>query len=159
MGARTLVVLRHAQAADPPGTPDAERPLTGRGERDARDAGAALRGEKVVPDLVLCSPALRTRQTTALVLDGLGESPPVAYERALWDNDAEGVLDLLRLTGEETGTLLVVGHNPSMHQIVLDLTGGRETYDGFPPGAFAVIDVASGWESLAEGSLRVLRRP
>jgi phosphohistidine phosphatase len=130
----TLIVLRHAKADSAPGTPDFERPLTARGRRDARAAGDELRAGRRLPDRVMCSPALRTRQT----LQELRLDAPVDYEDRVYDNDPQAILDLLRTQADEPGTLLLVGHNPSMHRLVLDLGGGTDA--GFPTAATAVID-------------------
>lgn len=144
----TLIVLRHAKAATPLGTPDIDRPLAVRGREDAEKAGAELRAAGLSPDHVICSPALRTRQT----FDGLGLDAPVEYERRVYDNDAEEILDLLRL--QSAGTLLLIGHNPSMHRLVFGLSGGAEAH--FPTSATAVIAFEGDWSDLWPGAGRLI---
>ncbi len=145
----TLIVLRHAKAATPLGTPDVERPLAGRGRKDAQQAGDELRAAGLAPDRVICSTALRTRQT----LEGLGLDVPVEFESRVYDNDADEILDLLRgQSGHHT--LLLVGHNPSMHQLVFGLTGAAG--DHFPTSATAVIEFDGGWEDLWPGTGRLV---
>lgn len=139
----TLIVLRHSKAASPLGTPDIDRPLAARGRHDAERAGDELRAANLTPDLVICSPALRTRQT----LERLGVAAPVAYEPRVYDNDVEEILDLLR--GQSVETLLLIGHNPSMHQLVFGLTGGAE--ERFPTSATAVIEFEVDWPDLWPG--------
>lgn len=146
----TLIVLRHSKAASPLGTPDVDRPLSGRGRRDAAKAGDELRAADLVPDRVVCSTALRTRQT----LDGLAFDVPVDYESRVYDNSAEEILDLLREQPDEAATVLLVGHNPSLHQIVLGLTGAPE--NGFPTSATAVIEFDGGWPDLWPGAGRLV---
>jgi phosphohistidine phosphatase len=141
----TLIVLRHAKADSPLATPDFERPLTARGRRDARAAGDALRAASRVPDRVVCSPALRTRQT----LEELRIDVPVDFEEQVYDNDPVAILDLLRAQHEEPGTLLLVGHNPSMHRLVLDLGGAAA--ERFPTAATAVIEFDGAWSDLWPG--------
>lgn len=144
----TLIVLRHSKATTPLGTPDIDRPLAGRGRKDAAKAGDELRAAGLVPDHVICSPALRTRQT----LDGLGLDAPVEYESRVYDNDAEEILDLLR---EQSGdTLLLIGHNPSMPRLVFGLSGGAEA--GFPTSATAVIAFEGDWTELWPGVGRLV---
>jgi phosphohistidine phosphatase len=144
----TLIVLRHSKAASPPGTPDIDRPLAGRGRSDAEKAGKALRTADLTPDRVICSPALRTRQT----LEELGFDAPVEFEPRVYDNDAEEIFGLLR---EQSGqTLLLVGHNPSMHQLVSGLTGGGE--ERFPTSATAVIAFEGDWIDLWPGIGRLV---
>ncbi|GAB3958173.1 histidine phosphatase family protein [Actinoallomurus acanthiterrae] len=141
----TLIVLRHAKADSPLGTPDFERPLAARGRRDARAAGDELRAAGRVPDRVICSPAVRTRQT----LEELRIDAPVDFEERVYDNDPEAILDLLRAQHEEPGTLLLVGHNPSMHRLVLDL--GSAAAERFPTAATAVIEFDGDWSDLWPG--------
>ncbi|GAB2802364.1 histidine phosphatase family protein [Actinoallomurus bryophytorum] len=144
----TLIVLRHSKAASPLGTPDADRPLAGRGRRDAEQAGDELRAAELSPDHVICSTSLRTRQT----LEGLGLDVPVDFEPRVYGNDADDILDLLREQSVET--LLLVGHNPSAHQLVVGLTGTSE--DHFPTSATAVIEFDGEWSDLWPGTARLV---
>lgn len=141
----TLIVLRHSRAATPLGTPDADRPLTGRGRRDAVKVGDQLRAADLVPDRVVCSTALRTRQTLA----GLKLDVPVEYESRVYDNVVEDIFDLLREQSDDAGRVLLVGHNPSTHQLLLDLTGVPD--NGFPTSATAVIEFDGAWTDLWPG--------
>ena len=125
MTARTLVLLRHAKAETPGERPDADRHLTERGRADADAAGSWLADEGLRPDLVLCSPATRARQTwhgVAVALaqaDPGGAAPDVRYEPALYEGGRTEVIDLLRGVAEGTSTVLVVGHNPTMSDVSL----------------------------------------
>ena len=141
----TLIVLRHAKAADGVGMADADRPLTARGRRDAAAAGEHLRDLGLAPRLVLCSPAVRTRQTlAALRLDG---DLAVSYEQRIYQNDVDLLFDLIRAADAES--LLVIGHNPALHQLVADL--GAPELDRFPTSACAVLTVEGAWADLAPG--------
>jgi phosphohistidine phosphatase len=143
----TLIVLRHSKAATPLGASDIDRPLAGRGRKDAETAGNELRAANLTPDHVICSTALRTRQTLA----GLGFDAPVEFEPRVYDNDAEEILALLR--EQDADTLLLVGHNPSMHQLVFGLTGGAEDrLPTFPTSATAVIGFEGAWSDLWPGA-------
>ncbi|HEX6469417.1 MAG TPA: histidine phosphatase family protein [Streptosporangiaceae bacterium] len=144
----TLIVLRHAKAAHGLGMADADRPLTGRGQRDAEAAGRHLRDLGLAPALVLCSPATRTRQT----LDGLrlGPESKVSYEPRIYDNDVDLLVELVRATGGDAGSLLLIGHNPSLHQLVVDL--GATDVDHFPTSACAVLAVDGPWSDLTQGA-------
>ncbi|MFC4908969.1 SixA phosphatase family protein [Actinomadura gamaensis] len=142
----TLIVLRHAKAEDGFGKADTDRELTARGRRDAAAAGDWLRAHGHAPDLVLCSPAVRTRQT----LGELGLGADVRYEPLIYANDAEELLQLVREAGDGVGTLLLVGHNPSVHGLVHDLAPD-EAPQGFPTCALAVIDLPGPWEAVRPG--------
>jgi phosphohistidine phosphatase len=127
-----LVILRHAHAADAPGLDDIDRPLNRRGHDEAVQAAKWLAAQGIAPDAVVASTALRVRQT----LEPFGFAD-VAYDARLYNASLDLVLAVLRgVTGE---TVLVAGHNPAMHDLVVRLTD--EPLDrGFPPGAIAVLD-------------------
>lgn len=149
----TLMVLRHAKAAHDPALRDEDRPLTGRGRRDAAAAGGWLRRQGLIPGLVVCSPARRTRETWQQVRDGLGRPAGeirVDYDRRLYaEVTAERLLAVVRETPAEVGLLLLVGHNPAVHQLVSDLTGQRGS---FPATALAVIGLPGDWLDAAPGA-------
>ncbi|GLW08934.1 phosphohistidine phosphatase [Microtetraspora sp. NBRC 13810] len=155
---RTLIVLRHAKAGEAPGRPDRERPLTERGERDAKLAGVTLRDLGLSPTRVFCSPAVRTRRTAELALAELAPGAPVSFERGIYEAYADELLDLVRAAEPETPTLMLVGHNPGVHELVMGLTG-RERDPGFPPGAFAVIESADPWAELTAGRASIRWAP
>lgn len=128
MTARTLIILRHAKAAQVPGLADKDRPLTDRGERDAARAGDEIRALGHTPDLILCSPALRTRQTADLAFPGAA----ISHERDIYAAYPEDLLALLRLQDPEAATVVMCGHNPGVHELALMLAGGDY---GFRPGS------------------------
>jgi len=140
MAERTLVILRHAKAERPAGTPDEDRPLTQRGHADAAAAGAWLAARGYRPDLVLCSPSKRTRQTwrgVAVALAG-GPEPEVRYEPELYHGGVAEALDLVREIPTEVGSVLLVGHNPtvSLLSALLDRAAGPD--DGLRTCGIAV---------------------
>ncbi len=149
----TLAVLRHAKAVHEPGLDDEERGLTKRGLRDAAAAGAWLREAGLIPDLVLCSTALRTRQTWEQVRAALGpagQRAEVSYEPRMYLTDTGELLDIIARIPGKPGTVLMVGHNPAFHQLVADLTGRHEPT--FPTSALAVIRLPGSWRHAAPGS-------
>lgn len=125
MTERTLVLLRHAKAETPGDGPDLERRLTTKGEADADAAGSWLADEGLRPDLVICSPATRARQTwhgvavAVAQADPDGPAPEVHYEPGLYEGGQTEVIDLLRAVPDGTSTVLVVGHNPTMSDVSL----------------------------------------
>ncbi|MET8156406.1 histidine phosphatase family protein [Sphaerisporangium sp. NPDC005289] len=152
----TLIVLRHAKAAHVPGLADRERPLTDRGERDAERAGETLRRLGLSPELVLCSPSIRTRRTAELALAGLASDAPVHVETEIYEAYPDELLELIGRTDGEVSTLLLVGHNPGVHELVLNLSLTHDD-EGFPPGAFAVLETGP-WADLGPGDGRVVGR-
>ncbi|NEA25478.1 SixA phosphatase family protein [Actinomadura bangladeshensis] len=150
-----LIVLRHAKAVAGFGTADIDRVLNDRGRRDAAAAGEWLRANGLVPDHVLCSPAARTRETLGL----LALDAAVTYQPAIYANDPDGLLTLVTEAPDDAGTLLLVGHNPSVHQLVHDLTG--QAPEAFPTCALAVIDLPDAWAGVRPGlgTLRTVHTP
>lgn len=115
---RKIVLLRHAKAEPPDSGPDADRELSQRGERDAVAAGTWLAAQGLRPDLVICSPASRTRQTWLGVARSIdGAAPPVRYEPAVYGGSAGRLLKLIRAVDPATNTVLLIGHNPTMTEL------------------------------------------
>ncbi|MFE9613603.1 SixA phosphatase family protein [Streptomyces sp. NPDC006012] len=156
---RRLIVLRHAKSAWPEDIADHERPLGPRGRRDAPAAGRALAEADCLPDLALCSTALRARHTWELASAQWGTPPPARFDPRLYAAD---VADLLRVVHEvppEVETLLLVGHNPGLAELVLDLAGDglddtlTVVRGKFPTSAIAVLAWhGTGWQALAPGT-------
>jgi phosphohistidine phosphatase len=152
------LVLRHAKAVHEAGLPDLDRGLTKRGLRDAAAAGGMLRGAGLIPDHVLCSAALRTRQTWQQVSAALGpaaEQAKVSFSSRLYYADEGTLLEAVRRSPEEAGTVLLVGHNPASHQLVLDLTGQRDL--AFPTSALAVVRLPRSWAGTMPGGGELAR--
>lgn len=148
--ARRLVIMRHAKAEQPDGVDDVDRPLTDRGHADSGAAGAWLADSDYVPDLVLCSPAKRTRQTwhgvaIALVNDGGFSSPSVRYEPALYDGNAMDLLEVVHQTDPAVETILLIGHNPAVSSLsaLLDPEADQD-FDGLRTAGIAVYEREGG---------------
>jgi phosphohistidine phosphatase len=149
---RTLLVLRHAKAEHVEGKADLDRELTSRGRRDAAAAGGWLREAALLPDRVLCSSSARTRQTWRELSAALGPQAgqaAVSFESRLYYAGTGRLLDAVRETGDGVRTVLLVGHNPAVHDLVAGLTGTAGF--PFPTCALAVIAVAGRWAGLAPG--------
>jgi phosphohistidine phosphatase len=148
---RTLVLLRHSKAAHPENVSDLQRPLSPQGHADAAAAGSWLAGERLIPDLVLCSPARRTRETwhgLAVALGGDATRTTVAYDPALYQSNAEELLDLIRATGPEATTVVVIGHNPTVSMLSSLLDPADEE---LRTSGIAVHRVPGPWRALAAG--------
>ncbi|MFE9926096.1 SixA phosphatase family protein [Streptomyces sp. NPDC005774] len=154
-----LVVLRHAKSAWPDGVPDRDRPLAARGERDAPAAGRAIAQTIGPPDLALCSTAVRARRTWELAAGEWDTPPPVRYEPRLYAVGVPELLGVVREVPAEVGTLLLIGHNPGLADLVLALAGDGvdDTLDRvgtkFPTSAIAVLSWhGATWSDLAPGT-------
>ncbi|KHL02889.1 SixA phosphatase family protein [Sinomonas humi] len=153
---RRLVVLRHAKAAWPVGVPDVDRPLAERGHADAPEAGKWLLSHKVVPDFILCSVALRTRQTCTWVCGALGDlAPTPKLETGLYAASAARMLAVVNHVPDTVTTLLVIAHMPGVQDLVLRLAARDSDQDAyldaanhFPTAGLAVLETEKPWAEL-----------
>lgn len=161
---RTLLLLRHAKSASGDTTlADFERPLSPEGERITPILGEFLSNTIGLPDLVLCSAATRARQTWEQVSGCYEQDIATRVSRDLYLAPAESLLDAIRQTPGQVKRLLIVGHNPGIHHLALQLSGLGDSQlrtrlaDRFPTGAIAeiVLDVDD-WRDAASatGDLR-----
>jgi phosphohistidine phosphatase len=152
---RTLVLLRHAKAAHPEGVTDLQRALTPRGHADASAAGNWLAGKRLFPDVVLCSPARRTRETwhgVALALGGEATNTTVVYDPGVYDADGgDDLLELVTATDAAVTTLLVIGHNPTLSALSAQLDPAAPD-EGLRTCGIAVHRVPGDWSALAPGA-------
>lgn len=158
---RQLILLRHAKSAWPDDVPDHERPLAPRGRRDAPAAGIWLRKTDHVPDRVMCSTARRARETWHLAQEKLDASPQTVFEDGVYGASSVGLLHLAHQTPADIHTLLIVGHDPAMRGLTLDLASeqpGRLEAEAlgrirakYPTAAIAVLNFLGNWSELGPG--------
>lgn len=153
-----LVLLRHAMSSYPHGVPDHDRPLAGKGRRNAQAAGEWLRAEGPRPDLVLCSDAVRARQTWEIVAGALDPAPVMTLEPRLYLPEPEEVIRLARSCDAAVRTLVLVGHEPSLSSTTLMLAGAGSDAGAmaavtrkFPTNGVAVLRLTGAWSDLAVG--------
>jgi phosphohistidine phosphatase len=154
---RRLVLLRHAKSSREQDLPDLDRPLSGRGRRDALVAGHRLAELVGPPDLVVCSTAVRTRQTWAQACEAEPEvlgTAPVRFESAVYEAWSDTLLDLLRALPATVGTVVLVGHGPGVPDLAerLNRTSGDGPLGKFRTSAIASFAVVSGWDELGPGT-------
>lgn len=152
-----LMLLRHAKSSwSDPELRDHERPLNGRGRKAAVIMGRYMAGRGLVPEVILCSPAKRTRQTLALALPDAAET---SFLEELYDfGDGEAIIDALHRIPDAPSPVLVIGHNPSMEGAALLLAAPDSGPDRermakkYPTAALAVIDLPIGkWDQIEPG--------
>jgi phosphohistidine phosphatase len=151
-----LMLLRHAKSEKAePGLRDHERRLNDRGERDAETIGAYLARHGLLPDLVAVSTSQRTRQTWEHVAAMLSASPPASFEERLYNAGAEAILAVVKETKPAVRTLMVIGHNPGLHEgarLLIasgDVEARERLNEGLPTTGLAVIDFAGkDWRKL-----------
>jgi phosphohistidine phosphatase len=161
-----LILLRHAKSAWPDDVPDHDRPLAPRGRRDAPAAGRWLRKSSYVPDRVLCSTARRARETWQLAEENLGADPATVFEDRVYGASSADLLTLARQTSADVRTLLIVGHDPAMRDLTLELASDQpgdaeaaalaRVRVKYPTAAIAVLSFSGGWAELSTGQARLV---
>jgi phosphohistidine phosphatase len=146
----SLYLLRHAKAAAAaPGMRDFDRPLDPKGARDARLIGRALGQMGIIPQSILCSAALRTRQTLEEIAPFMPFAGAAHFSEALYSADAQGYLKEI-LSHANGGSLMVIGHNPSTEELAHSLVSPQDSaaarllLQGFPTGALANFKIEGG---------------
>ena len=159
--ARTLIIMRHAEADW--GLDDFNRPLTRHGSEQARRAGAWLKQNELVPEMLVSSAALRTRQTTTWVSDALGEKAPTAsLDERLYNAPASALLTTINRTPAGVQSLMLIAHLPGVQDAALQLARPDSDYEAlmdasyrYAPSSLTVFEVAGDWVQLIEGEARL----
>ena len=154
-----LLLLRHAKSSwDDAKLPDRDRPLSKRGRRAAAVMRKAVFDLGLTPDVVLVSPSLRTQETLA-ALEPWDDTPLVETVEALYLATAEQLLAVLRGVNETVRSVMLIAHNPGMHELAVSLTGGSHDRlnAGFPTAALAEFGVATQWQQLDAAGTRLVR--
>jgi len=147
---KTLYLLRHAKSSwDDLELEDFDRPLNDRGKKAAPLMGKVMRERKVEPDLILCSPSKRTKQTVKLVLDAAKIKTDVTYVDSIYESSTQ---NLLKVLGEQSkaDSILMIGHNPGMSDLLRSLTGESQH---FPTACLANIELdIDKWRAIKGGA-------
>ncbi|RKN14031.1 histidine phosphatase family protein [Micromonospora musae] len=167
-GERTLVLLRHSKAEQSEEGPDADRPLSTRGRADAESAGAWLAKHGLLPDVVLCSTARRTRETWHGVAMGMTGSPPeggtagprpdVQYEPDAYEAHPDDLLALVRRVDPAARTVLLIAHNPGVSLLSALLDPGQGDAEELRTTELAVHHGPARWAELDRGGAPLSRR-
>lgn len=121
---KTLLILRHAKSSwDNPSLSDYDRPLNKRGKRDAPRIGAHLKQAGVVPDRILTSSAKRARKTAKKVAKSCGYKDEIIRLDSLYHAPPGVYYENLTAQSNKYHSVMVVGHNPTMEQLVSHLSG------------------------------------
>jgi len=156
---KTLLIMRHAKSSwSSEGLADIDRPLSGRGKRDAPRMARWLGERDLVPGLILASPAKRTRSTAKRLTKACDFSGEVRLIESLYDATAETYLQVLadlqyeehrtRTDEDRLNRVMVIGHNPTLEELVYELTGESHR---MPTAAIAVVEIQhESWAALDE---------
>jgi len=157
---KRLTLMRHADARwNDPALPDLERPLNRRGAAAAEAMARRLLALELVPDLLLASPARRTRQTAEIVARELSLAPRrVVHEETLYLASAPDMLELAQRTGPRIAHLLIIAHNPGVSELV-QLLMPKEEAQALAAGAVCSIAFnAPQWSAIGPAAVTGVQR-
>jgi phosphohistidine phosphatase len=159
---RRLYLLRHAKSSwDDAALADHDRPLAPRGREATKLIAEHLRGEGVAPPaIVLCSSALRARETLEGISPWLDGDAAVEVEEGLYGASERELLARLQRLPDDLESAMLVGHNPGVHGLALSLIGGGAESTGienkYPTGALTTLEFEGGWRELEPGAARLI---
>ena len=157
--------MRHAKSSwDDPKLSDHARPLNSRGRAAAQSMRQVMRDLGLAPDLIVVSSARRTMQTLE-ALEPWDETPLVEPMDALYLAGRDGLLAVLRQVAETVRSVMLIGHNPGMHELATALAGPvdpansamRHLAETYPTGALAEFTIPGPWSTLDAGGARLVR--
>ena len=146
MSKRTLLIMRHAKSSwDDHDLSDFDRPLNKRGSKDAPEMGKRLKSQGYRCDLIIASPAARAKATALAVAEQIGyKKSDILWDRSLYLAEVEDYLDVIAHVSEDVTQLMIVSHNPGSEMLIEALSG--ETFEKFPTGAYALLEVEGSWQ-------------
>lgn len=153
-----LILMRHGKSDWSGDESDEERPLAKRGRRQTAEAGQWIAANVDHVDLAVVSPAERTRSTWDIASGELNASPRVRVDERVYAGSRDALLDVVHELPDDASTVVVVGHNPGLEDLVETLVG---TWVPMPTSALAVLDVPAHWSAAGPGTatLRAAGRP
>jgi phosphohistidine phosphatase len=158
---KRLYLLRHAKSSwDDPTLADHDRPLAPRGRRAAKVIAKHLARKGISPELVLCSPSTRTRQTLKRLAPGLRKNAAVRIEPKLYASSAADLLEVLHEVRDEVESVMLIGHNPGIQDLALSLAGAGSEIprlrSKFPTAGLATLELNGTWRELAPESTELV---
>ncbi len=161
---KKLILLRHSKASMPGHVADHERPLDEQGHADAPEAGKWLAAHNAVPDFILCSSALRARQTCTWICQELGEKAPTAkLEDGLYNSSETRILTMINHVPGTVQPLLVITHLPAVQALALRLAADdsdeaayTDVALSYPSGGIAVLEHGLKWADLDDADCRLV---
>lgn len=150
---KTVILVRHAKSSwKDVSLKDFDRPLNKRGKRDAPFMGKKLRERRVMPDLILSSPAKRARKTAACIAEEIGyPEQKIRYEDTMYHSGARAVLQLVRTQDDSHGTIMLFGHNPDLCDLAEMLVERDPVYTIPTTGVLCIRFAVPRWKDVREG--------
>jgi phosphohistidine phosphatase len=146
---KKIILIRHAKSDwDNPSLSDYDRPLAARGLEDAPKMAALLKNRAIRVDRILSSTAKRAKQTTEITAEVLGiPENHIQWDRSLYHASADHLLAVIQAQPTQLQTLILVGHNPGLTELIIDL---GVNLDNLPTGGqFAFTVLSDEWKELS----------
>ena len=163
-----LMLFRHAKSSRPSGVADHDRPLSKSGRRASKQMGKYMAKERLTPDQAIASTASRTQETWYLAKLGFKGEIVCRSEKRAYDASADTLLEVIRETPNEVRNLIVVGHNPGLWDLALQLISDAKSRDlarlqrNLPTAGLVVIDFnVENWKEVSAhtGKLKLFATP
>lgn len=151
---KKLFLLRHAKSSwGDASLDDFDRPLNERGLRAAPLVGRYMRERKLRPDLIICSPAERARETASLVVKAAGLDAPLRFDERIYEATSARLFEIVSQIEDTVGEALLVGHNPGFEELLQRLSG-EARHMATATLALVILDIEK-WSKLREGCGRL----
>lgn len=162
MKKQTLLIMRHAKSDWSANMEDFDRPLNRRGLKDAAKMGKWLRKQKIMPDRIVSSPAMRARQTIEIVCEQLNKhAPDIIWDERIYEARLGDLLKVIAQYGKNTECLLLTGHNPGLDHLVnhllKDSPPQNETGKLMTTAAIAILEFGEKGISDKQGSGKMVK--
>jgi phosphohistidine phosphatase len=136
---KKLLIMRHAKSCwKNSDLSDHERPLKKRGKNDAKRMGKLLKSKKIIPDLIICSTAVRAQKTADHLIESMKYKKEIVFTDALYMAEPKDILSAIIDHAKNQKTVLVIGHNPGSEALLQILT---EKVESLPTASIAYITV------------------
>ncbi len=156
---RELILMRHGKSDWSKPLSDYVRPIKKRGYLEAAKVGAWLKGQDMVPHLIISSPAQRAKETAETVADSMGyDAANIIWYESVYMADVSELLDAIATTPDECSLLMVVGHNPGLEDLLFYLTKEVDIPDDgkvMPTATVAVMETENDWADLEHASCKL----
>jgi len=163
MDQKELIIMRHAKSDwQHELLSDFDRPLNERGLRDAPRMARWMASEKIKPVLLICSPALRARQTAAEIIDQLQiREDSVVFDKRMYLANVETLITILREIDDNIQSVLLIGHNPGLENLAVNLCSEELPLDSdgslMTTANIVQIQLNSAWKNTETGTNKFIR--
>jgi len=153
---KTLYLARHAKSYwKDQSIPDFDRPLNSRGKRDAPFMGEVLKDKKVRPDLIISSPAKRTKKTAIEIASKIGYSEKkILYNEELYEASSNTIIKVLNKIDEKYKSVMIFAHNPGL--TLLNNHISNNYIENIPTCGIVALQLDKKWNELGKNTCKFL---